>query len=226
VSTFFGLSYSISLIALIAGIAIKKTGNYLVSTYVGWVFTIVGAGLLTTLDADSSISKSIGLQVVVGAGVGIVYVSSLFPILAAIPVTQTAPAMALYVFSRNFGFIWGVTAGGAIIQNELKRKLPASFLSQFPQGVEIAFATIPSIPTLQQPLKDEVRNTFGEALKVVWQVVLAIGIGGFLCSLGIRQLQLHTKIDEDWGRDDILVDQSQQFVTLQPSADMREAQEA
>jgi len=226
VSTFFGLSYSISLIALIAGIAIKKTGNYLVSTYVGWVFTIFGAGLLTTLDADSSISKSIGLQVVVGAGVGIVYVSSLFPILAAIPVTQTAPAMALYVFSRNFGFIWGVTAGGAIIQNELKRKLPASFLSQFPQGVEIAFATIPSIPTLQQPLKDEVRNTFGEALKVVWQVVLAIGIGGFLCSLGIRQLQLHTKIDEDWGRDDILVDQSQQFVTLQPSADMREAQEA
>jgi hypothetical protein len=80
--------------------------------------------------------------------------------------------------------------------------LPASFLASFPRGGEIAFATIPIIPTLEQPLKDQVRDTFGEALKVVWQAVLGISIVGFLCSLGIRQLQLHTEIDEDWGRRD------------------------
>ena len=99
--------------------------------------------------------------------------------------------------------IWGVTVGGAILQNELKNKLPAEFLAQFPQGVELAFAMIPSIPTLEQPLKDEVRKTFGEALKVVWQVVLGISIAGFLSSLGMRQLQLHTNIDQDWGREDV-----------------------
>lgn len=99
--------------------------------------------------------------------------------------------------------IWGVTVGGAILQNELKNKLPASFLAQFPQGVELAFATIPAIPTLEQPLKDEVRETFGEALKVVWQVVLGIAGAGFVSSLGMRQLQLHTNIDQDWGREDI-----------------------
>jgi hypothetical protein len=88
------------------------------------------------------------------------------------------------------------------LQNELKKKLPASFLAQFPQGVEIAFATIPVIPTLNSSLRDEVSNTFGEALKVVWQTVLGISIAGFLFSLGMRQLQLHTEIDEDWGRSD------------------------
>jgi hypothetical protein len=62
---------------------------------------------------------------------------------------------------------------------------------------------IPSIPTLEQPLKDEVRKTFGEALKVVWQAVLGIAIAGFLSSLGMRQLQLHTNIDQDWGREDV-----------------------
>ena len=56
---------------------------------------------------------------------------------------------------------------------------------------------------LEQPLKDEVRNTFGEALKVVWQVVLGVASTGFVSSLGMRQLQLHTHIDQDWGREDI-----------------------
>jgi hypothetical protein len=99
-----------------------------------------------------------------------------------------------------------VTAGGAIIQNELKKKLPASFLTKFPQGVEIAFETIPAIPSLEQPLKDAVRNTFGIALKVVFQLVLGVAIAGLLCSIGMKQLQLHTKIDEDWGREDMPVD--------------------
>ncbi|KAH9993506.1 major facilitator superfamily domain-containing protein [Russula compacta] len=199
----FGLSYSISLVAIVAGIAVKKTGKYLTTIYIGWVMTIIGAGLLTTLGASSSLGKSIAFQIVVGGGVGITYVVTLFPILASIPVTQTAPAMALYVFSRNFGYIWGVTIGGAILQNELKRKLPVSFLQQFPQGAQIAFSTIPLIPTLKEPFKQEVQDTFAEALKVIWQTVLGIAVAGLLGSIGMRQLTLHTQIDEDWGRKDL-----------------------
>ena len=101
----FGLSYSISLVAIIAGVAVKKTGKYLIPTYIGWTLVIVGAGLLTTLRADSSIAKSVGFQLVIGAGIGTIYVVTLFPILASIPVTQSAPAMALYIFSRNFGYV-------------------------------------------------------------------------------------------------------------------------
>jgi hypothetical protein len=89
----------------VAGIVVKKTGKYLVPIYVGWILTIAGAGLLTTLHADSSFGKAVGYQLVIGGGVGIVYVVNLFPILASIPVTQTAPAMALYAFSRNFGYV-------------------------------------------------------------------------------------------------------------------------
>jgi hypothetical protein len=89
----------------VAGIAVKKTGQYLILIYAGWILIIIGAGLLTTLRADSSIAKAIGFQVVIGSGVGMVYVAIIFPILASIPVTQTAPATALYVFSRNFGYV-------------------------------------------------------------------------------------------------------------------------
>src|SRR6266852_783241 len=104
--------------------------------------------------------------------------------------------------------IWGVTIGGAIIQNELKKKLHAFFLTLFPQGVQIAFGAIPVIPSLSQPLKDDVRNTFGDALKVVWQVVLGISIVGMLCNIGMKQLKLHTEIDKDWGVEDLPDDRS------------------
>ena len=101
--------------------------------------------------------------------------------------------------------IWGVTAGGSILQNELKNKLPASFLTQFPQGTERAFETISIIPSLKQQLRDKVQNMFGIALKVVlvWQVVLGISIAGMLFNIGIKQLELHTNMDEDWGRKDL-----------------------
>jgi hypothetical protein len=105
--------------------------------------------------------------------------------------------------------------------------LPTSFLTQFPQGVEIAFETIPIIPRLHQPVKDAVRNTFGIALKVVWQVVLCISIAGMLCSIGMKQLELHKNIDKDWGREDLPDDHSPLHQSApqpkQQTTDMREA---
>jgi hypothetical protein len=72
-----------------------------------------------------------------------------------------------------------------------------------------------------------VRNTFGIALKVVWQVVLGISIAGMLCSIGMKQLELHTDIDGDWGRDDLPDDhRSLGRTALQPkqlqTTDMKE----
>jgi hypothetical protein len=71
----------------------------------GWILIAIGLGILATLHADSSIARAVGFPVVVGSGIGLVYVATIFPILASIPVTQSAPAMALYVFSRNFGSV-------------------------------------------------------------------------------------------------------------------------
>jgi hypothetical protein len=101
----FGLLYGISIVALVTSLTVKKTGKYVVPLYIGWALMISGPGLLTTLRADSSMAKSIGFQLVIGGGIGTIYTGSLFPILAPIPVTQTAPAMALSAFSQNFGYV-------------------------------------------------------------------------------------------------------------------------
>ncbi|TFY75204.1 hypothetical protein EWM64_g8806, partial [Hericium alpestre] len=51
--------------------------------------------------------------------------------------------------------IWGITIGGSILQNQLQTCLPPDYTTRFLQGTEIAYASIPEISNLPQPLKDE-----------------------------------------------------------------------
>lgn len=70
---------------------------------------IIGTSLLSTLDANSSRAKAFGYQILSGAGIGIIYVAAYFPVLAPIPVTRSAPALAFYTFLRNFALVWDLS---------------------------------------------------------------------------------------------------------------------
>ena len=94
--------------------------------------------------------------------------------------------------------MWGVTLGGAILQNQLLHHLPPTFLAKFPHGVAIAFSVIPQIRTLPQPLKDQVRGAFADSLSLVWKVVVGTCGLGFVSSLFMKGLPLHAVNDEAW----------------------------
>ena len=88
-----------------------------------------------------------------------------------------------------------------MLQNELKQRVPPSFLENFPGGVAIAYALIPQIPTLPEPLKSDVQDAFAGSLQVVWKVLIGVGGIGFLSSLFMAGLPLHNALDEDWTLD-------------------------
>ncbi|KAI0051607.1 MFS general substrate transporter [Auriscalpium vulgare] len=196
----FGLSYAISPTAIIIGLVIQKTQRYRQPLWFGWALMILGTALMSTLKADTARGKSYGYQFLVGVGIGITYIETYFPVLSSVAVTQAAPALAFFTFLRNFALVWGVTLGGAILQNQLKHNLPADYLKLFPHGAEIAFSAIPTIAELQQPLKDEVRKAFADALQVVWEVLIAVSALGLLISGMMKHLPLHTSVDSAWGR--------------------------
>ncbi|KAJ6454453.1 iron permease [Mycena vitilis] len=199
----FGISFIISPSSLLAGLVVRKTGQYRRPMWIGWILVIVGAALLGTLDENSGRPICYGFQTLIAVGMGIIYIAAFFPALAPVPVSQSAAALAFFAFLRNFALIWGVTIGGTVLQNELSTRLPADFLAQFPGGTQIAFEVIPSIGNLPQPLKDEVRHAFAESLQVLWNVVAGISGLGLLVSLLMKHLPLHTSVDADWGREDI-----------------------
>jgi hypothetical protein len=97
---------------------------------------------------------------------------------------------------------WGITISGTILQNELKKTLPASFISQFPQGVEITYAAIPKISMLPEPLRSEVRQAFAMSIATIWKTMIGISGIGLLTVFFLREIPLNTNVDANYGLKD------------------------
>ncbi|KAL0946522.1 hypothetical protein HGRIS_012733 [Hohenbuehelia grisea] len=139
----FGFAFTVAPIGIISGFSVAKIKQYRPQLWISWVLVIIGSALESTLRADSPRILSIGYTMVIGAGLGILTMTTYFPVLAPIHVSQNASALALFTFLRNFAQVWGVSIGGTILQNKLATTLPADFKAQFPEGGAIAYAIIP-----------------------------------------------------------------------------------
>lgn len=186
-------------VIIISGVSITKTKAYRPQLYLGWAFLMAAMGAMSTLKADTGTSASVGIPSLAGVGAGFLYQATYYPVLAPLPVSKNAHALALFSFCRVFAGVWGVTIGTAVLQTQLTKRLPAEFLEAFPQGVAIAYSVIPTIPSLEEPLRTQVRIAFADSIAVVWRVLLGIAGMGFLASLAMKSLPLHTQVDEQWG---------------------------
>ena len=94
---------------------------------------------------------------------------------------------------------WGIAIGGAVLQNLLRQQLPESFTSQLPAGIEVAYAAIPLIPALQEPLQSQVRAAFAFSTRRLWQILIGIsGVG--LLSVGLMsEIPMRSDVVEQWG---------------------------
>ena len=177
----------------------QALGRYRPQNYVGWAFVLIGFGILSILDADSGRAQYIASQVPLGVGLGIVWISTQFPSLAPLPFSNNAHALAFFTFTRCFAQSWGIVVGGAILQNTLRRRLPAEFAAGLPQGVQIAYAVIPAIAGLPPPLQAAVRAAFAQSTQLIWRIMLGVSGAGFLSCFLMREVPLRTDMDETWG---------------------------
>ncbi|KAH7336904.1 iron permease [Rhizoctonia solani] len=181
----FGVAFTV-----LTGISAVIFKKYRPQNYVAWVITTIGLGLLSMIKADSSIAKSIGFQVVIGIGAGILYASTNFPVLAPLPVSLNASALALLAFVRTFAGTYGVAIGSS--------RLPAEFSALFPGGTEIAFSAIPVIASLEEPLRTQVREAFADSLAVLWRVFIGIAGAGFISVFLMQEIPMSNETDERW----------------------------
>lgn len=142
----------------------------------------------------------IGFQVVCGLGLGLIYAAPTYPVLAPLPITETAHALALFAFVRNLAQTFGVTIGSTILQNELSKKLPPAFLETVSsQGAEIAYAVIPVVGNLPEPLRMQVRVAFAESVQMIWKVMIGVSVVGFISIIGMKEIKMAEVTDQDWG---------------------------
>ncbi|KAM5530941.1 hypothetical protein V8D89_015386 [Ganoderma adspersum] len=188
-----GLFASVGPPTIIVGASIAKTNRYRPQLWIGWCFILVGLGLMSSVTESTSRATAIGFQIPIGVGIGMIFAAAYFPVLAPLPPTSNAPALALFVFLRTFAQIWGVTVAGAVLQNGVQAKLPQSIKDALPGLNNIVYAVVPLIPTLQDPEKDVVRRAFAESLQAVWRILIGVAGVGFITSLGMKALPLHTQ---------------------------------
>ena len=119
--------------------------------------------------------------------------ATIFPVLASTPVQETANALSFYAFVRCFAQSWGITICATILQNGLRTRLPAELSSKLAakSNVEIAYAVIPLIRDLSEPLKTQVRAAFADSMRIIWQTMIGFAGAGFLTTLLLKEIKMH-----------------------------------
>lgn len=98
----FGFGLSVPPAAILGGASVTRLQIYRPQLWLGWSLLITGLGLMTTVNAGVSIAHTIGYTIIMGSAVGVVSAVGYFPVLAPLPVSENARAMAFFVCLRNF----------------------------------------------------------------------------------------------------------------------------
>ncbi|BGP13040.1 hypothetical protein JCM10213_000955 [Rhodosporidiobolus nylandii] len=189
----------VSPMALLTGLSINGWQHYKAQNIAGWVLLAIGVGLLSLFTATTSTAGWVLMSMVSALGIGINYAAPVFAVLAPLPPALAGQALAFQMLVRTFGNVLGITIGSTALTNILGQKLPQAFLDGVPDGLAGAYAAIPEIRHLEEPLKMQTRSAFAEALRVVWIVLIPFAGLGFVISLFMHSLPLAAEVDETYG---------------------------
>ncbi|KAI8586439.1 hypothetical protein BDZ88DRAFT_455004 [Geranomyces variabilis] len=141
------------LTSIASGQLISRYGIYTPFLYGGGAVLAVGAGLMSTLDADSSTGKHIGFLFIGGLGHGAVMTARTIGIQASVPTEHIAIVTALSSFGLSFGSVMGIAVVGSVMNNLLTSKL-----AEYAPGVPVELVTARpfEIYNLPAPLKEAV----------------------------------------------------------------------
>ncbi|PGH29057.1 hypothetical protein GX50_08189, partial [[Emmonsia] crescens] len=111
---------------VISGFVMSRWGHLANLVRIGALLMFIGNALVMLLGFDSAKWKYIAYIIPASLGQGIVYPAILFTVLAAFDHADHAVSASTVYLIRSLGTVWGVAITSAIIQNTLKKRLPAA----------------------------------------------------------------------------------------------------
>lgn len=177
--------------AILAGIIMTVTGKYLIQTWIYWVITVVGCGLLCLLSTDTPTWQWVLFQVVAGYGIGALFALTLPPIQASLPVEELAHATATFSFCRSFGSVWGIALGTNVfitIVNDKLDKIPGLKELGLTGSTALGFST--ELGKLPEQLRQPAQDAYMSSLYKSFLVFVPLAFVGLLISLFVQELPL------------------------------------
>ena len=196
----FPFVISLSFTSAMAGVFIKKTGQYLAAIWFGLVLMTVGYGLYIALPAGPTWSRIITFQIIAGIGVGPNFQAPLISLQTHVAPRDIATATATFAFVRSFSSAISVVIGGVIFQNGMKTRQSALIAATNQQiGHELggggAGAAAAVVKALPEPSRHAVRAVYVASLREMWIFYVCMAAIGLVVSLLIKKTTL-TKTHE------------------------------
>ena len=197
----FPFVLSLSLTSMVAGIFIKKTGQYLPPIWLGMIFMAIGFGLFVDLPSDRTWARIFPFQVIAGLGVGPNFQAPLIALQTKVEPRDIAAATALFGFIRNLSTSISIVIGGVIFQNRMMAH-QAMLVANLPPKVsmELSAGNVGSstgiVKQLPQAQKTIVTEAYNESLRTLWIFYVAIAVVGVLASFAIGKQKLSKKHEQ------------------------------
>jgi MFS family permease len=202
------------------GITAGITGHYRPSLWIGWVLTVLGAGLLLLLGPDTTVTQWIFLNLPIGIGTGMLFPSMGLSIQAACDPKLNGQAAAFFSFMRTFGQSIGVAVSGVIFQNAFKEKLLGipEFAPMADQFSRDATTVVEIIKQMNAgPERDVLVQAFSDSLRMIYIALLAFAALSLVLSLFIKSYSLNQEHHTEQGL--VRADQSE----IQPEKNIEAA---
>lgn len=189
--------------AIVSGLVVTKLGRYRPIHHAGFAIMIIGFGLFTLLDSESTTAEWVVYQGIVASGSGIILAALLPAIQASLSEEDAAASTALFAFMRSFGAIWGVTIPVAVFNNQFDKHLyritdPAA-RAQLANGQAYEHASRAFIYSFGEGIREEIVGVYTDALKMVWIVGTAICGLAFLLVFAEKEIKLRTELNSEYG---------------------------
>ncbi|EEB06864.2 azole resistance protein [Schizosaccharomyces japonicus yFS275] len=158
---------------------IKKTNNFMIPMYIGWLFMTAGMGALTDLNYSSSVGKIIALSIIYPIGSGCLFLPPLLAAQASTPVHVMAIVTSVVMFVRSIGGSVGVIVGKVVYSQTL-----AALLGK--NANTLSNMSYEQINTFPQDERSQLLDKMGKAYRMNWIVGTIISGIGLLCLLTVR----------------------------------------
>lgn len=188
----------LSIVSIIVGIVIRRTGQYVWIIRGGLVLMTLGNGLFIDFKPYASWPRIILYQLIAGIGIGPNFQAPLIAIQNTMRPSEVASATSTFGFTRQLSTSTSIVFGGVVFQNVMKKSAPRLIAALGPELASsflgtIAGENIQKMHTLTEAQKNIVKEEYTHALSRLWIFYTCVGAVGCIASMFVKHGALNKK---------------------------------
>lgn len=182
--------------SITTGRIISHTGRWKKFLVSGMVLVIIGLGLLSTIDAHTSLVRVGASMAVLGLGLGATMQNLVLSVQNNVRQADMGAASSVIAFFRSMGGSIGVSALGAVLSHQVAANVASATGTAGSSSAHSSHA-IPDLDTLPPAIRVIFENAFGDATGRVFLTALPFAVLALVAVLFIREVPMRTTLDKE-----------------------------